>query len=87
MTQNLKDELKDGFTELGTAATQAVEDFNLSEAGQTLKSEAEAFKSRVKSGETESKARQEISKALEIINAELQKAINSFSPTKPDPEA
>ena len=84
--QQLKEELRTGFSELGKAATQAIEDFNMSEAGQTLKTEAEDLKTRVQSGEMESKARQEISKALEMMNAELQKAINSFTPPKPDPE-
>ena len=84
--QKLKEELRTGFSELGKAAAQAVEDFNMSEAGQTLKTEAEDLKTRVQSGELESKARQEISKALEMMNAELQKAINSFTPPKPDPE-
>lgn len=83
----LKDELKDGFTELGTTATQAFDDFKAGEAGQNLKSEAEEFKTRVQSGELEAKARQEISKALEIINTELQKAIASFTPSEPDSEA
>ena len=85
--QNFKEELRNGLTELGNAATQAVEDFHVSEAGQKIKTEAEDFKNRVESGEVEDKAREEISKALNIINTELQKAIDSFSPPKSDPEA
>ena len=82
-----KEELKRGLTELGNATTQAVEDFKVSEAGQNLKAEAQDFKSRVESGEVEAKARDEISKALNLINAELQKAIDSFKKPKPDSEA
>ena len=78
----LKEEMKEGLTELGTAANQALEDFNVSEAGQKIKAEAEDFKTRVESGEVETKARDEISKALNLINAELQKAIGSFSKPK-----
>ena len=84
---HLKEELKDGFVELGSAAEQAVADFKVSEAGRNLKSEAEAFKARLDSGELETKSRQEISKALNIINTELQKVIDSITPSKPDPEA
>jgi hypothetical protein len=85
--QNFKEELRNGLSELGNAATQAVEDFHVSEAGQKIKTEAEDFKNRVESGEVEDKAREEISKALNIINIELQKAIDSFSAPKSDPEA
>jgi hypothetical protein len=85
--QKLKHELKDGLTELGNATTQAVEDFKVSEAGQKFKAEAEDIKTRVQSGELEAKSRQEISKALNIINTELQKAIASLSKSKTDPEA
>jgi len=83
----LKEELKDGFVELGSAAEQAVADFKVSEAGRNLKSEAEDLKARFESGELETKTRQEISKALHTINTELQKVIDSFTSSKPDPEA
>lgn len=83
----LKEELKEGFTEIGTATTKAIEDFSMSEAGRNLKSEAEALKSRLESGELEEKSRLEISKALHIINTELQKIIQGFTSSKQDPEA
>jgi hypothetical protein len=79
-----KEELKSGLTELGDAATKAVEDFTVSDAGQRFKEEANDFKARVESGEFEVKTREEISKALSAFNKELQKAIESFS--KPDSE-
>lgn len=82
-----KEELREGLQVLGSAAKDAAEDFKLSEAGQRLKTEAEEFKSRVESGEVEAKTRQEISKALDLLNTELQKAIQSFSKPKSDPEA
>ena len=85
--QKLKEELKDGLTELGDATSQAVEDFKTSGAGETIKAEAEDLKARVHSGEFEARTRDEISKALNIINIELQKAIESFSKPKSDPEA
>ena len=85
--QKFKEELKEGFTELGSTAEQAVADFKVSEAGRNLKSEAEALKTRIESGELEEKSRQEIAKALNIINTELQKIIDSFTSSAPDPEA
>ncbi len=84
--QQVKEELKIGMHELGRVATEAVEDFKTSEIGEKLKTEAEDFKSRVDSGEVEIKARDEISKALNMINTELQKAIDSFKPPA-EPEA
>lgn len=85
--QELKEELKDGLTELGDAATKAVEDFKVSEAGERLKAEADDLKARVESGELETKARQEISNALTLLNAEIQKVIQSFKKPKSGPEA
>ena len=85
--RQFKEELKEGFVELGSTAEQAVADFKVSEAGRQLKSEAEAFKTRLESGELEAKSRQEIAKALNIINTELQKVIDSFTSSTPDPEA
>ena len=84
--RQVKEELKIGMHELGRVATEAVEDFKGSEVGEKFKTEAEDFKSRVDSGEVEIKARDEISKAFNIINTELQKAIDSFKPPT-EPEA
>jgi hypothetical protein len=84
--RNFKEEIKEGFIELGSATEQAVTEFNMSEAGRSLKSEAEAFRTRLESGELETKTRQEISKALNIINTELQKVIENFTPSANDPE-
>jgi len=85
--QQVKEELKTGLHELGRAANEAVEDFQASEVGEKIKTEAQDFKSRVESGEVETKTREEISKALAIFSTELQKAIDSFSKPKDDPEA
>lgn len=84
--QKFKEELKNGLTELGDATTEAVEDFKVSDAGQRLKEEANDLKARVESGEFEAKAREEISKALNAFNTELQKAIESFSKPNTDSE-
>ena len=85
--QKFKEELKAGLTELGNVTTNAVEDFKASEAGQKLRNEATDFQSRIESGEFETKAREEISKALNMFNAEIQKTIDSFSKSDADPEA
>ena len=84
--QDLKEELKDGINELGNAANQAVEDFNVSESGKKIKAEAQEFKVRLQSGEVEEKAREEISNTLSLINSELQKAIGKISGPKTNKE-
>lgn len=76
--QKLRQDIKNGLTEVGKAANDAVDEFNTSEAGQRIKEEAQEVKARVASGEIENKARQEISKVLHTINAELQKAIDQI---------
>ena len=76
--QKLRQDLKNGLAELGRAANEAVDEFNASEAGQRLKEETQDLKARVANSEVETKARQEISKVLHIINAELQKAIDQI---------
>ncbi len=76
--QKLRQDIKTGLSELGKAANDAVDEFNASEAGQRLKEETQDLKARVVSGEAETKARQEISKVLHTINAELQKTIDQI---------
>ncbi len=81
--QKLRQDIKTGLSELGQVANDTVDDFNASEAGQRLKNEAQELKDRVKSGEVESRARQEISKALNVLNTELQKAIEKIDKADP----
>jgi len=82
----LRQDLKDGLNELGTAANDAVTEFNATEAGQRIKEEAQEFKSRVQSGEVEARAREEISDILNTLNEELNKAINQLSKSEPEME-
>lgn len=81
--QILRQDIKTGLSELGQVANDTVDEFNASEAGQRLKNEAQELKDRVKSGEVESRARQEISKALNMLNTELQKAIEKIDKADP----
>ena len=85
--EDYKEDLRNMLTDLGDSANRTVEDFKISEKGQKIKAEAEDFKSRWESGEVKSKAHEEISKALDVLNAELQKARDSFSKPGTGPEA
>ena len=88
-SQKFRTELKNGISELGRAANEAVDDFKTSETGQRLKADAQDFKARVESGEVEAKARAEVSKVLDFINTELGKINEQWvKPAKEDePEA
>ena len=85
--QQFKEEIKHGLEELGNAASDAVKDFDSSEAGNRIRSEAKDIKARIESGELETKARLELSKVLDRINTELQKTQESFAKSQTDREA
>ena len=72
-SQKFRQELQDGLAELGKAVNEAVEDIKTSETGQKIKEEAEDFKARVKRGDVEEKAREELSKVLDFLNIEIGK--------------
>ncbi|MBC8506154.1 MAG: hypothetical protein ISR58_12185 [Anaerolineales bacterium] len=81
--QKLRQDIKNGLSGLSQAANDAVDEFNTSEAGQRLKTETQDFRDRVRSGDVETKAREEISKVLHTINSELQKAIDQIPKSDP----
>lgn len=80
-SQNFRNELQNGLNEFGKATNEAIEEFKTSETGQKFTAEAEDFKSRVESGEVETKAREEISKVLNFINTELGKLNQKVAPS------
>jgi len=86
--QKLQAELQDGMHELGSVLDEFATNVQSGEVGQTIRREVDDFSERVRSGEFESKARQEILKALKVLNNELEKASAKFSSeeTKQDPE-
>lgn len=85
--KKLRQEIEMGLTDLGKAANEAVTEFNTSETGQRFKADMEDFKTRVESGEVESKARSEIHKVLRTLNTELEKAASQWvTPEDDSPE-
>jgi transketolase len=83
-SQKFRQELQNGLNELGRATNETVEEFKNSETGKKFKAEADDFIQRVEAGQVEDKARQEISKVLDFINAELG---NLNEKIKPKPAA
>ncbi len=76
--KKLQGELESGMRELGRALDEAVEDFKAGEVGQNIQREVDQISERVRSGEMEQKTREEILKALKLLNAELEKATAKF---------
>jgi hypothetical protein len=74
--------------ELGNVLNELAANFKSGEMGQTIRQEVDQFGERVRSGEVENKARQEILKALKVLNKELEKASEKFedSETGQEPE-
>jgi gas vesicle protein len=71
--KKLQNEIGQGLTEVSDGLSQAARDFKESPAGQTLRTEVEDFKERMRTGEVESKVRSEIAEALRVVNDELKK--------------
>jgi hypothetical protein len=83
--KKLQAEIETGLKEASKALKQATDDFSHSQAGQTLKSEAEDFQKRVQSGELEVKVRSELLSALRLANQELKKAFSGEGSTGGNP--
>ena len=77
--KNLQQELEDGFSELGESLKQTAEEIHDSDTGQRVKAEAEDLRDRVRSGEVETKIREDILAVLHKVNSELGKI------TQPEP--
>lgn len=77
--KKLQQEMEEGLTQLGTTLKTETTTLRESPAGQQLKSDFEDFRQRVRSGELEDKAREELLKTLRLVNAELDKAASRWS--------
>lgn len=82
--KKMQDEIQSGLTELGDSVNKAVNEFSTSKPGQTLKAEYEDFSQRVRSGQVESKVREEILKVLRMVNVELGNATKDTKPADKD---
>ena len=75
--RKLQEDIEAGFADFASSINKAVEDFRETPTGQKLKIDVDDFHERVKSGEVESKARDEIAAVLRSINSELEKVSKS----------
>ena len=77
--KRLRQEIANGLTDLSSMVRREAEHIRESPTSQRLKAEAEDFRSRIRTGEYENKARQELISALRSINEQLQKASQRWS--------
>jgi ElaB/YqjD/DUF883 family membrane-anchored ribosome-binding protein len=87
--KKLQQEIEAGLNEVGKSLNQAVSEIKESPAGQQLKEDARDLHERMRSGELESKARNELRSVLHQVNEELQKVVfpkkeSSAEPKKDD---
>ena len=84
--KKLQQEIKTGLKDLGDSINQAAGDISQSKVAQNLKSDAQDFSKRVRSGELEAKVRTDLLAALRLLNAQLEKLFSKQPPTKPGEE-
>lgn len=72
--KRLQQEIEAGLNDITQTVKRQVDDFKQSPTGQQLKVDIEELGERVRSGEAEAQLRQELLKALKLINTELEKA-------------
>jgi uncharacterized protein YukE len=77
--EEIRGEFKQGLHQLGDTINQLANDFSESPTGQRLQEEAQDFGERVRSGEVEAQVREELVRALNMINVELEKVQKKWS--------
>jgi len=71
--KKLQDEIETGLVDVAAALKNEADEFGASASGQQIKEEIDDLRHRWESGETETKARQELKNAIRLANDELQK--------------
>ena len=91
--KKLQQEVASGLSELSNMMRTEAEHIQESPTGQRMKSDAEELRERIRSGEVESRVRQDLLAALSFINEQLRKASDRLSEHRqeetdnPPPEA
>lgn len=75
-------EIESGLKDVGEAIRQATQDLAESSTAQRMKEEVDEFAERVRSGEVADKMREELIAILNKLNAEIEKASDSWSSTE-----
>jgi hypothetical protein len=82
--KKVQEEIEQGLSQLTDTFKSEMDTFKESPTGQRLKKDMENLGQRVRSGEAETKAREEIIKALRMVNDELGKVVEQIKRPKDD---
>jgi hypothetical protein len=80
--KKLQAELEEGLSGLAATLSSEIENFQVSETGQRLRSDAAELRDKVRDSKTEKKIRDELIKTLHIVNTELENTAQRWSPTE-----
>jgi hypothetical protein len=83
--RRLESEIEAGLDEAATAIRGAAGEFSDSPTGQRLRAELHDLGERARSGELESRVRQDIVSALQAINRELEQAAATWKRGRSEP--
>lgn len=83
--QKLSSDIEGGLSEFGTTVKQEYETLKDSPTAQQVKSDINDFQDRVKTGEVETKVREELITALKAVNSELRKVSEKFTSPEKSP--
>lgn len=72
--KKLQQEIEEGLNDITQTVERQVEDFKQSPTAQQLKADIDDLRERVRRGEAEAQLRQELLRAIQTINTELEKA-------------
>jgi hypothetical protein len=83
--RRLQQEIEAGVNDLTDNLRSAAQDFAASETGRQLKEDVRELGERVRSGELESRVRQDLSEVLRKVNEELGRAAKDWESHRPQP--
>jgi hypothetical protein len=77
--KKLQQDIENGLSELTTSLREEVDNWNESPTGQRLKSNVQDVRQRIRNGDAETLARQELLNVLQTVNNELRRATNQWT--------
>lgn len=77
--KKLQQEIAEGLSDLSNMMRTEAEHIRESPTGQRMKADAEEMRERIRTGEVESRVRQDLLSALQFINEQLRKATEHLS--------
>lgn len=82
--KRLQQEIENGLVELESTIKREAENFSSSPTGQQLKKDVNRIGEKINTSETPEMIRQELLKALQTANFELQNIIRRWDPDEPN---